>query len=271
MKFILFFCSLFLLSCGQDTFQERSELGKLRVLGIQANTPEINAAATVNLTTIVSFPQSSGAAINYSWVACPDPGIDFGAEANCDSNTTGISLSGSGSFTPLAGQYYTQDLAGINVVVPAAAFTYLGTLDADTQYNGLNILVLVTLTADGQTTKAIKRIRLSTKAPGDLNTNPSMGVIQSNGVALAAYPTSEAKFSVASLSAPQTYPQETDIGLQTLTENVFVSWYASTGEYLFNRTDPGEDNTFTPSGSTGVFVAIYRDGRGGLAYQINAY
>ena len=58
------------------------------------------------------------------------------------------------------------------------------------------------------------------------------------------------------------------MGVRSFDENMFISWYASNGEFLFNRTDVGELNEYKPSGSSGVFVAIYRDGRGGVVSQV---
>lgn len=275
MKVIYLIFLFLFIACGGDDFPEQSELSGLRVLAITADTPEINNAATVTLTPLISFVDGGNTTLDYSWEACPDPGIDFGAELNCDSSPAAVKLSGSSTFAMagLAANYYTGYATNISIAVPTAAFTYLGTLNSDIQYNGLDYVVIITYSDQGSDAqlKTVKRIKLSTKAGGDLNTNPSFGTIQNNGSNLVAYPTSEGTFTISSPSNPQSYDLQTNVGLRSFNEDMFISWYSSTGEYLFNRTDVGENNTFTPSGSTGVFVAIYRDGRGGVATSVISF
>lgn len=265
---------LLCLSCG-DEFTEQSKLGKLRVLAMRADTPEINAAATVTVTPLISFVDGGDTTLNYNWEACPDPGIDFGADINCDSATAALKLTGSGSFNTnsLSGTQYTGNADNISLNIPAAVFTYLGTLDSDLQFNGVDYLLILNYTdaTSGQKTTGLKRIRLSTKSAGELNTNPTLGAIQFDGVDIAAFPSKEGVIKVSNLSAAQTYSNQTNVGLRTFSENMYVSWYASTGEFLFNRTDIGEDNTYTPSGTSGVFVAVYRDGRGGVVTVLNNF
>jgi len=276
MKYLLFLMIIiFCFSCGNDDFPEQSELGDLRVLAISANTPEINAAATVTLTPLISYVNGGNTTLNISWEACPDPGIDFGADLNCDNAPSGLKLTGTNTFamSTLSGTYYTGSAPTISLVIPSAAFTYLGTLDSDIQFNGLDLICFITYTDQntGESIKVLKRVKLSTKAGGDLNTNPTLGNIQYNNSNLSAYPTTKGDMTVSSLSAPQSYQLQTNVGLKSFSEDMFVSWYASTGEYLFNRTDRDEKNTFTPSGSTGVFVVVYRDGRGGVTSSIESF
>ena len=272
MKVLYLTFLLVFISCGGDDFPEQSELSGLRVLAITADTPEINSAATVSLTPLISFVDGGNTTLDYSWEACPDPGIDFGAELNCNSSPAAVKLSGSSTFAMggLSGSYYTGNATNISIAVPSAVFTYLGTLNSDIQYNGLDYVVFITYSDQGSDAvlKTVKRIKLSTKAGGNLNTNPSFGTIQYNGLNLVAYPSSEGMFTISSPSNPETYDLQTNVGLRSFSEDMFISWYSSTGEYLFNRTDVGENNTFTPRGSTGVFVAVYRDGRGGVATEI---
>lgn len=268
MKALYLLISLLMISCGGDDFEEQSKLSSLKVLAITADTPEINAAATVTLTPLISYVDGSGATLNYNWEACPDPGIDYGADLNCDSAVSGTKLNGTGAFntSSISGTHYTGNATDISVAVPAAAFTYLASTTSDIQYNGVDYIVFLTYTdsTNSKSISAIKRIKLSTKAGGDLNTNPTIGSIQFNSSNLAAYPASEGTITLASPSAAQSYSLQTNIGLKSFSEKMYISWYSNTGEFLFNRTDIGENNTFTPEGTTGVFVAVYRDGRGGV-------
>jgi hypothetical protein len=274
MRALLFIVLVLLYSCGDD-FTKQSKLGKLRVLAIQADTPEINAAGTVTLTPLISFVDGGSTTLNYSWVACPDPGIDVGAPVSCDSATTALKLSGSGTFNTatLAGTYFTGNATAIAVAIPATAFTYLATLSTNIQFNGLDYIALVTYSdpTSGSTTTALKTIKLSTRTNPELNVNPTTGAIQFNGSALATYPTAEGTMTVASLSAAETYSVKTTTGTSTITEDMYISWHSNVGEFTFNRTDVSTENKYKPEGTTGIFVIVYRDGRGGITTSTNSF
>jgi hypothetical protein len=282
---ILLLISSFIASCGNDDFKEQSKLGDLRVLAISANTPEINSGSTlaISMTPLISYVDGAGVTLNYTWEACPDPGIDFGADINCDSSLSALKVTGTGTLDTSA----LLDTAGgvvtfftgfapaaITLNVPAAVFSsYLASLNSTIQFNGVNYLFKITYTDpnNGNKITALKKIKLSSKATGDLNTNPSFTNILFNGSALSSYPTTEGKLLLDSASAAQSYSQVTNVGTKTFNEDMFISWYSNTGEYLFNRTDVGEENTFTPEGTSGVFVAVYRDSRGGIFSIVRSY
>lgn len=268
------FILLLLVGCG-DEFEKPYELGKLRVLAITANTPEINAASAVTLIPLISYVDGGNTTLNYTWEACPDPGIDFGADANCDDAAAALTLNGGSTFNTatLGASYFTGNATNIVVNIPAQAFVYLGTLDSNIQFNGLDYLVIVTYTdqTNGNSTKALKRIKLSTKAGGTLNTNPNFTAIQFNGSNLVTFPSSKGSMTISGPSAPQSYSLQTSSGLKSFSEDMVVSWYSSRGEFLFSRRSPGQSNEYDPSGNVGVFVAVYRDSRGGIATQLISF
>jgi hypothetical protein len=270
----IMFC-LILASCGNDDFPEQSELDGLRVLAITADTPEINSSSTVTLTPLISFVSGGSTTLNYSWEACPDPGIDFGADINCDSSPATLKQTGSGTFNmgTLSGSFFTGIATTISVPVSPAVFVYFSSLDSDLQFNGVDYIVLIKYEdqASSASIEAIKRIKISSKAGGELNTNPTFGGILFNDLPLGSYPASEGNITVATPSAAQTYTKITNVGSKTFTENMYISWFSSAGEFLFNRTDNDETNKFTPKGSSGVFVAVYRDGRGGVTTNIVSF
>jgi hypothetical protein len=267
LGFIIFFLS----SCGMNDFAEQSELGNLKVLALVADTPEINAAATVTITPLISYPDGGDTTLNYSWQACPDPGIDFGAELNCDSSSL-LTLSDAGTFatSALSSTNYTGDATNISVNIPAGAFTYLATLSSDIQYNGLDYILFLTYTdpTNNSEVSALRRVKLTTKGASELNTNPSTGNILFDGADLSTYPTVTGDMTVATLSPSETYQLETSSGLKSFNEDMFISWYASSGEFQFNRTDIAESNEYSPGNGSGVFVIVYRDGRGGVATRL---
>jgi hypothetical protein len=266
---------LFLItSCGDD-FSKQSKLGKLRVLAIKADNPEINSAATVTLTPLISFVDGGDITLNYSWQACPDPGIDVGSAANCDSSPAGLKLSGAGTFNTntLAATFYTGSATDISVIIPVSAFNYLATLDSKIQFNGLDFIVILTYSDpnSGTSTSAFKTIKLSTKAVTSLNLNPTTGAIQFNGSTLVAFPPSEGKMTVASLSSAESYDVQTNTGTLSILENMYISWFSSAGEFVYNRTNTTDQNTFRPSGTSGAFVIVFRDDRGGVSTQLVSF
>ena len=273
--FNLLLCSFIISSCGDDNFPEQSKLDGLRVLAISADKPEINSATSISLTPLISYVNGEGRVVNFTWEACPDPGIDFGALVNCNTSPAALKQTGNGTFNTntLAGSHFTGNIPVINLNIGAPIFAYFSTLSSDLQFNGIDYLFILTFTdpTTGESLTGLKKIKLTSKASGDLNTNPNFTGILNNNSALTSYPTSEANLTLSNPSSAQTYASITNVGTKTFTEDMFISWYSSTGEFLFNRTDIGEVNKFTPSGATGVFVAVYRDSRGGIASQIISF
>ena len=272
MKHILIILIFTIVSCSNDNFIESSKLGKLKVIAIQADKPEINNASTITITPLVSYIEGGNTTLDYSWEACPDPGINFGAESNCESSPSSLKLSGSSTYNTslLASTKFTGNLTPLSLVIPANYFIYLSSLDQTIQYNGLDLIVIITLKdqLNSVSTKAIKRIRLSTKPSIDLNTNPSFASIQFNQSNLSSFPVEVGNMSLSGTSSAESYSLETNVGLKSFTEEMTISWYASDGTFLFNRRNKSEENQYTPEGSSGVFIAVYRDGRGGVFSQI---
>ena len=262
-------------SCGGDDFVEQSVLTNLRVLAISADKPEVNGPLTVTLSPTISFVDGGDTILDYSWVACPDPGIDFGADINCDSSPAILKQSGSGSFNTnaLSGAFYTGIATTISLPISVDVFTYFLSLDSELQFNGVDYIFILKYSDRNSenSIEALKRIRLTSKTNSDLNLNPSFGGIIFNGSALASYPVAEGIIALSSPSISEAYSRITNIGLKNFTEDMYISWYSSSGEFLFNRTDVGEDNLFDPSGTNGVFVAVYRDGRGGVFTSIVSF
>jgi hypothetical protein len=267
----ILFISLFtlFLGCGTDNFPEQSELKGLRVLAISADTPEINAVATtVTLTPLISFVDGGSTTLDYSWVACPDPGLDFGADISCDSSPAALKESGSGTVNmgTLSGTFFTGNAPTIAVPISASLSAYFSSLDSDLQFNGMDYIVLLNYKDQNSEAniESLKRIKISSKAPGDLNLNPTFTGILFNKSPMSSYPITKGDLTISSPSVAETYTKITNIGTKSFNENMYISWFSSTGEFLFNRTDVDEDNEFKPKGSSGVFVAVFRDGRGGV-------
>lgn len=265
----LLFILIFTLSCGDDEMKKYSKLEGLRILAITADTPEINSSATVAITPYLSFTDGGDTTLDISWEACIDPGIIYGAPISCDSYPSPLD-SGTTTFatnTIGSANFYTGAMSAINVSIPASAFAYLATVSSNLQFNGVDVIVIVTISDQNSSSsiKTFRRIKLTSKTSG-LNTNPTIGGnIQNNGVDLSAYPSATANLTIDGLSSAEDYDYEGPDGASTLSETMLVSWFSSSGEFQFSRASENEAVKFTPSGNSGVLVGVYRDSRGGVA------
>lgn len=257
------------MSCGDDDMKKYSRLEGLRILALTADTPEINTASTVAITPYLSYTDGGDTTLDISWEACLDPGIIYGAAISCDSYANPLD-NGTDTFntnTIGSANFYTGPMNAINVSVPASAFAYLATVNSKTQFNGIDVIVIVTISDQGSNNsiKTFRRIKLTTKSSG-LNTNPTIsGNIQDAGVDLAAYPTAKANLTIDDLSDGESYLYQGPDGNSTLTENMLITWFSNVGEFQFSRVDKDEAVQYSPSGSSGVLVGVYRDNRGGVA------
>lgn len=260
-----------LVSCGDDDMKKYSKLEGLRILAIEADTPQINAAGAVNLTPYLSYPEANDTTLDISYTACIDPGIAYGAALKCDTPIVSSSTTFSTAIADLQNNFYTGAMSPITINVPAASFTYLGTLPSDTQFNGYDIIVIFEISDQAnssQKIKTFKRISLTTKGGADLNANPTAGNIQANGANITSFPSGKVDIKLDSPSDPEAYQIEASSGLTNLTESMTVTWFSNVGEFKFSRTDKDESVEFDPKSATsGVFVAVYRDNRGGVVIK----
>lgn len=270
MRSLCLILLVFISSCGDDDMKKYSRLEGLRVLAITADTPEINAPSTVNLTPFLSYPDGGDTTLNISYEVCLDPGISYGAAVSCDSYESSQKITGSSSFdtsTLGSANYYTGAMTPIGITVPAWAFVALSVLDDDLQFNGVDLLVIFTITDQNDNSKkltSIKRISLTTKTT--LNSNPTATDIFSNGNTLSSFPGSKVNLSLEGASAPETYDYQGASGVEALSEKMTISWFSNVGEMKYSRTDREESVSFDPQGNgEGVIVGVYRDNRGGVA------
>jgi hypothetical protein len=267
----LLLISLFLSSCGDKDQKKYFALKGLRILGIIADQPEINSAQTVNLTPYLSYTDGGDTTLSISYKACVDPGIDYGAKVSCDSYAPAYVLTGSTTFTTNtigSANFYTGPMTSIAINVPAAAFTAIASLDSKVKFNGVDYIVIFTISDQAKPENkitTIKRISLTSKTSG-LNSNPTMtGSILIDGATFSSFPSKVSNLSLDGPSSAENYQYEGGSGLTSVDEIMTVTWFASAGEYKYSRSDADASNEYDPKGNTsGVFVAVYRDNRGGL-------
>lgn len=266
-------------SCSNDSFPKYQLLGDFRVLGIQANTPEVSVAslpATVTLTPILSDIGSGGRTVTITGSACPDPGVSFGADPTCDGSAARVDLT-IASVTPGATAsnsqvFGTPSLTGaipsFSVTIPAGLTTGRSAVDT---FNGVGYLVSLRFQAGDNVVRAYKRIVVSDKPT--VNVNPTLTSVLADGVALTTLPAGAVNLT-AQATGQTTYQYMDTAGtVQNRTESLRVTFFNSDGVLKRARVSVGEINNWIPPGAapTGrpaTIVAIVYDGLGGMAFRI---
>ncbi|PWU17042.1 MAG: hypothetical protein C5B49_09625 [Bdellovibrio sp.] len=266
-------------SCDRGEFPLYAQLGDLRVLTIKAvSNAEVNPGATVTLQPVISDLNGGGRQLNVIVQTCVDPGLSLGAVPVCAApdSTSNSSFSAS---TLGANNTYTGEAPPFTVNVPPL------TLAAPTdRYNGVNYLVIYTVTSgDGASTvTSFKRILVSDPGKTGKNQNPAFSGVTSNGVSLTASSASASNVNPYS-SAVATLQPSFSVGAEQYqwmnpdgtfiprTELLATTWFYTDGSTQYQRTSDTDVNQWTPArvSTRGVaLVAVVRDGRGGEDYQI---
>ncbi len=254
------------LSCGDTKFRKVEELETFRILGIKANTPEVNPGASVNLQVLVSDINGSGN-LSGNYITCIDPGISQGARVSCDHDETASESAVSidmTALTPSASGRTGLSSETFSVSIPATNVIYAGRSERE-RSNGVAYLAIFTI--NGVT--AFKRILVSPRTVGDAdnapNTNPTGSTLSLNGSA-AGLPSDGDVLSVTT-SAAQVYRQtRVDGVVETRTERYEVAWYTSTGEFDKPKAGIDEDTEFKGDDDPSLIMAVIRDERGGIDF-----
>jgi hypothetical protein len=266
-------------ACSNDTLPKYQLLGDFRVLGIQANTPEVSVAslpATVTLTPILSDVGSGGRTITITGAACPDPGVSFGAEPTCDQSAQRVDLTiapvSPGASAANSQIFGTPSLTGatpgFTVTVPAGITNGRSVAD---NFNGVGYLISLRFQAGDRVVRAYKRIVVSNKPT--LNVNPSLNAVLANGTALTMLPAATVNLSVQATGQGTYQIMDAGGGIQSRSEVLRVTFFNSDGVLNRSRVSVGEDNKWdlssaAPVGRPTTIVAIVYDGLGGMAFRI---
>ena len=104
-----------------------------------------------------------------------------------------------------------------------------------------------------------------------LNLNPGLTDLLADGASLMAAPAKLVNFTAqVPVASSEKFTYQDSSGLvQSSTENLQVTWFASTGDFQYVRTSLLDSNQFTPGGAAlgghPIFIGVVRDGRGGEA------
>lgn len=265
--------SAILTGCSNN-LPDYAKLGDLRVLAIQADTPEVaDTGVTVHITPYVSDLNGNGRTLTYSYETCPDPGVSLGASPVCSTSKTGPITFGPVGTT---NHTYTGAAPTVAITIPTGFLASTKQPAAPNQFNGIAYLFTYQLaSSDGSASvSSFKRIIVSTNPTK--NTNPSLSQVLSNNTALsilpslASYPSAAVTLSaVPSSTSAETYEvQQSDGSFVTQTKTLITTWFYSDGSISQDRTISNGGDTWTPpsphpSGRAAVFVVVLRDERGG--------
>lgn len=277
-KFLLIFILFFLGACSENDFPSVSELNSLRILGIKANTPELNnSGGTVQLTPIIADPNGGGRNLTLSLTHCLDTGISQGLLTDCPAGSPSTSSQiDVASLSPGAQLFSASDyvgaLAAFSINVPAGLLT--GRSEQD-QFNGVSYIVLLTLSsADGsEVTKAFKRIIITSRT--ELNQNPQIGDILIDNNNPSNFPVSAVSL-ITQTGADQAESyllKDGDNKTLSRTEKIQIAWYANQGSLSLGKTDISQSTIWKPGESPSVtnkkatIIALLFDLRGGVDFK----
>ncbi len=275
---LVFLLSLFLgvfSGCGENKLPKYIELRDLRVLGLIAEPPEVDAGGVTTITPVLSDIGET-TSLTYEAIGCLDPGVSVGAEASCVGAPSAVSLSSgilnSGNMTQTRG--FTGTATSFSVTVPASSVIFALRRGQD-QFNGISYLVTyqVTNTA-GLTVKSFKRLVVSTRESSAKNKNPITSDILGDGLAFTSVLPLGQPISIApsfGLVGAESYVVQLADGTQSSrTEELLTTWFITDGELKVFRTTGADSNILTTPGAQPIardafLLALTRDGRGGLS------
>ncbi len=270
MKVLILSCVfLSLLSCGDDGFKKYEKLEEFRVLGIVADTPEVNDTnAVVTLTPIVSDISNQGREVTVTINACVDPGVSRGADVSCEGGKlTQDVVYNSGNAVDLnatlGATLYTGAMPNVSLTLPSEILAEKTVFE---QYNGVDYLVIFDFKFGGESlVKSIKRIRISSRPIK--NSNPVLGTV--GGLSLSS---SEQVLEVENSSSKETFDFYSLSGnLEQKDEVMYLTWFTSSGEINNSQVYVNENSELSFDSSLpseAVVVVLLRDGRGGVDYEV---
>lgn len=249
------------MSCSDDKFPKSSRLDRLRVIAVTTDTPEINeAGGNIQISLWLSDPKGENRLIDVSYKTCMDPGIVFGKDPKCGDDDQETTISG----ISLSSQDRTEGLNNLfSIVVPPNLLANLSTKD---KFNGVSFIVSLKIKTEDEAVETFKRIRISTKAGADLNTNPSITDLTFDGAA-PSFPSDKAHVKAVLGIGAQDYELiDGDDNLVKKSEELYINWYTTSGEFIPSVTEISDfsklDLKNSPTQLT--VIGVLRDSRGGV-------
>ena len=270
MKLLIISCVfLCLFSCGDDGFKKYEKLEQFRVLGIVADTPEVNDTnAVVTLTPIVSDISNQGREVTVTISACVDPGVSRGADVSGEGGTfTQDVVYNSGNAVDLnatlGATLYTGAMPNVSVTLPSDILAGKTVFE---QFNGVDYLLIFDFKSGGESlVKSFKRVKVSSRTTK--NSNPVLGTVGSLSLS-----SSEQVLEVQNSSSRETFDFYSLSGnLEQKDEVMYLTWFTSSGEINNSQVYVNENSELSLDSSLpseAVVVVLLRDGRGGVDYEV---
>ncbi len=264
--------SLLLTSCNRAEFEEFSELGSLRILGVVADSPEVDGTATgtvnISLTPVISDIDGAGRTFAVTVVSCLDTGFVQSSQPSCENPTVEAYPNG-GTFntTGLAASDFTGAMDPITISINNPA-SLIADFSSTRRFNGVSYFVIFNLQSGSENFTFVKELVITERTP--LNQNPVIDSIQFNGSAIATGPSTTGELSMEFTPAgePETYQEQRSDGvLESITESYLITWFYSSGKVSPGRILTDQSSTFKPENSTAIrLVGVVKDRRGGTAF-----
>ena len=275
MKLYFVICLSFLIaSCNAAEFTEFTELGDLRILGIVADSSEIDGTSTgavnITLTPFISDISAAGRTFQVSVVSCLDTGFVTGNQPGCENPQVEV-YPNANTFdtTSLAASDHTGNMDPITITVNNPASLISGFSD-QRKFNGVSYFIVFSLVNGSERLTAVKELVITTRTP--LNQNPSISSVNFDGVALTSGPSSEGELTVSfgAGGEPESFQEQKNDGtLEATTESYLISFFTDREKVSPARILDGQSATYLAkeSGSTRLVVVV-KDRRGGTAIQM---
>ena len=250
-------------SCGDNKLNKVETLSSFRLLAIQTPNPELTQATglTVTARPYISDINGGGRIIAAVVDGCIDPGISFGAEANCEGNATKVTTSYSvdTSTLPLLNSGWGNYTSAI--AIPDNIF--MGKT-AREQFNGVPFIIIFSFSVDGIVYKSFRRILITNRTT--LNNNPTLSTLLLNGGTIAKPQNGDYLSAVS--SGPETYDYLRVDGItEARREKMAMAWYVSSGNLDMPKVTASESIRYksAPPTTQLLILVVLRDERGGVA------
>lgn len=194
----------------------------LRLLGVNAEPPEVDVNHPTKLTAWVVDTKARGITVDWSWCTLPSNGL---ADSGCITRDDALVPLGTGGT--------------LDIVVPNVDRRALGPPDAT---DGVYLPIVLRVTVAGDRVDAVYRLRIAGDQPA--NQNPKLNSIQGISPEGTATPTYQGQ--IWSLLAVYANPEKYFIPSrnETVTETLTTQWFATAGTLAadFAGTTPVSGN-----------------------------
>lgn len=274
MKLFIFFLLFSICSCSEPDFKKFYELGDLRIIGIEADIPEVDGNSTsdidVTLTPYISDFTAAGRTFTVTVISCLDPGFTRGAEPQCQTSTIETYPNGNTFNTSsLSTSNYTGAMDPITITI-ANPSNLISSFSNQQKFNGVNYLVAFSLTSGSTSLTAVKAIPISTRPT--LNSNPEIENILLDSGVLTTSPLVKGSLSMTYTTngGEEVYNEMlSDGSLIQQTESFLITWFYTKGKVVPGRIIDGQTSKFNPDSSAATtLVGVLRDRRGGTDIKI---